>query len=300
VLVLFLCCKAIVTGGIIEGPAMVQSYENIFGTMSFGERSPGAFGALAYLLVKTFLPLGLSPDYSAESLPVELGWRWPLSVAGVCAGIGLLLYCRANLRRGGRGWALALAGVASYCLVSNLFFTIGVTLALRLVYLPLTAVGLGAGWAWARWRDSALARRRLRSGLAPLPDLVLAATVALLLAATWNFAPAWRTEADYARRTLAQFPRSWRANQNLAALLYVERDFEAGLQHARTALILRPEEAVSWDTLGVNATFVPGHEAEAEAALRKAIELNPLLSLPYKHLRYLFSRSNRSGECSPF
>jgi tetratricopeptide (TPR) repeat protein len=181
--------------------------------------------------------------------------------------------------------------------VSNLFFPIGVTLALRVLYFPLVAPALAFGWMWERWRSSigeAAIGRPKRYAL--VPDLAMAAALALLVLASRDFAPAWRTQLDFAERTVDRFPRSWRGHQNLAGLAYLRKEYERGLEHARIATELRPDEATSWDSRGLNAMFIASHGDEAETALRRAIALGPELVLPHHHLAMLLLKRHRPRE----
>ncbi len=290
----FLAGKYAVTGGVIEPRNEIPPFENVLAGMNFFRRLPAVAGIFAYALEKAIVPVALSPDYSAQSLPLEKGWLWPMSWIGIAIAVALIGYCAHNFRRGGRGWALAIAGLAAYGLTSNLLFPIGVSLALRLWYFPMTAFALGLGWLIGLAFDHSGQKR------ARFIYNVSCITLILWLQATWNFAPAWRSNADDASATLARFPQCWRAHHNLARECYGAKDFSNGLDHARIAVQLRPDEATSWDVLGLNAMFIPGREAEAEAAFKKAIELQANLPLSFQHLGNLYFMQGKLQDARPY
>lgn len=301
VLGLYLSARTAVTGGLIESPSSVPSYENEMARMLPADRLPAVLGIFGYALTKAVLPVGLSPDYSAESLPLADAARWPLTYLGALALLALAIFAAVDYRRRGRGRLLILGGLLAYGLTSNLIFTIGVSVAERLWYFPLVAIGLAAGWIWGRWFE----RVRLKtegggSFFINPPTLTLGLIAVLLLAATWSYAPAWRTELDRSLRIVERFPLSWRGNHNLSTELYLRGDYEEGLAYGRTATGVAPNEALSWDYVGLNAMHLPGHDEEAESAFRTALELNPGLDLGYQHLANHLWNQGRRDEALPY
>ena len=300
VLGLYLWGRVAVTGGLVEDPTSVPRYENVMAGLSFGERLPAALGVFAYAWSKALLPIGLSPDYSAASLALDSGWSWPMSYAGVVV-LGLLVSIAAvSYRRNGSAWTLILAGLLAYALISNAFFTIGVAVAERLWYFPLIALALGAGAGWERWVEGRVARSNRRRNISRPAWLAFALAVVLLLGATWSYAPAWRTPLSHALRTAQRFPRSWRANHNLAREYNLASQFEKGLEAGRAAADLRPDDARSWYVLALNAMNLDGKTEVAQEALRKSIELDPGLHRAFKLLGDLLILSGRPREALPY
>ncbi len=268
VLLVFLWGKAAVTGGLIEPASTVPPHENPLARMNFLQRLPAGLGILFDAAVQLVVPLGLSPDYSAVSLPVEDGWRWPLAWLGAMACLALRLRCAMG---GGGGWMIAAAAVGCWLPLSNIFSPIGVVTAERLWYLPSAAACLGAGAllaaAWEA-QPSAFAQRRT---LRELPVVLLLAWLMTSL----FYARAWRTQAGYAEWTVRRFPGSWRGHINLADADYHARQFTDGVIEGRRAVEIMPGIALGWDWRGLNAAFAgPQYWAEAEGALRRAPQLD--------------------------
>lgn len=306
-----------ILGAITESAATIPEFENPLAHMGHVERVPAVLGILGYAVSRFFYPFGLSPDYSAQSLPLDAGWGWPWSLAGLAILAGLAGYAIRNWRRGGRGWALVAAGLVTYGITSNAVLTIGVSLAERLWYVPSIVLALGLGavvgpWVEARRAASAdedasefvaSKSRSVRPGL--VPGAALGVVVVFLMMGTWHYAAAWRNQMGHALWTIERFENSWRGNHNAAREFFAGRSFHRGLAYSRKAVALRPEAAESWDYLGLNATFAGGengpngtgeHAAEAEAAFKRAIELDADLVLAYQHMGHLLMMQGRTAE----
>ncbi len=293
VLLVFLWGKAAVTGGLIEPASTVPPHENPLARMNFLQRLPAGLGILFDAAVQLVVPLGLSPDYSAVSLPVEDGWRWPLAWLGAMACLALAAWALRNARRGGRGWMIAAAAVGCWLPLSNIFSPIGVVTAERLWYLPSAAACLGAGAllaaAWEA-QPSAFAQRRT---LRELPVVLLLAWLMTSL----FYARAWRTQAGYAEWTVRRFPGSWRGHINLADADYHARQFTDGVIEGRRAVEIMPGIALGWDWRGLNAAFAgPQYWAEAEGALRRALQLDARLVKAHEHLALLYEMQGRRAD----
>ncbi|HOR28577.1 MAG TPA: hypothetical protein PLS90_00470 [Candidatus Sumerlaeota bacterium] len=290
----YLVLRARITGGLAAAPGEIPFHENPLARATFAARWPAVLGIFGYAASRLVYPLGLSPDYSAYSLPIERGWGWGWTWIGLLILAGLVGGALRCARQGsGRGAAwLVLGGLAAWGLTSNAAFPIGVITAERLWYWPSAAGCLGLGWLAA----AGLGRAERR-----LPRLFgygLALIVVLLCAASWHYAGAWRSQAAYAEWTVARFPASWRGHVNLAREAYQTREFERGAAEARIATRLLPGEEMGWVWLGLNATFLPARRAEAEAALRRALELKPALASVHRNLGNLYQLQGREAEAA--
>jgi len=288
----FVGFRAAITGGILEPVSTIPYHENPLAHLPFWSRLPASLGVFGYAVSRLFWPAGLSPDYSAVSFPFGRGWAWAWSWIGLAGALAILGYGIMNYRRGGRGWLLATAGAIGYGLIANGPLVIGVDLAERLWYWPSAAACLALGWGVGRVDE------RLNPGARRTAVLGFGLALVLLISAAWADAPAWRSPKDYALATLRRFPQSWRAHVNLARENYLEKDFERGAQQARQATSIFPNLAIGWDWLGVNAMFLPGDEREAEAALRRALALDPSLGETHRHLANLLERLGRKAEAA--
>jgi tetratricopeptide (TPR) repeat protein len=296
VLAVFLCGKAAVTGGLIEPASSVPFHENPLREASFGIRLPAALGFFASFLRRAVLPIGLSPDYSARSLPVLEGWRWPASWAGAAIAVGLAIAVAMRRRERCPACAWVVAFALAFGFVSNAVLPIGAVAAERLWQTPLTTAALGCAAAlakWTKWTE----RVEAAAGRAAILALTLA--ISALLAMTWSYAPAWRSNLDFARRTVEIFPDSWRGNHNLAVESFQARGFETGLLHARRAVELRPEAAQSWDYLGLNAALL-GRFEEAERAYFTALELEPDAPIVFEHVARLYLSQGMDEKALPW
>ena len=212
----------------------------------------GAWGRLAIalpaVLRAAFLlvwPSSLSVDYNPQVLPARTGMSIA-AVLGIVVLIGVpvvALWCRR------RAPAIAFAaGIAalSYLPTANLFFSAGVVLAERNLYLPAALPAALVGWAtiWVA------ARRGLR------PAAVAVAIVGIVCG--WRSfvrLPAWRDNRSQLVTLLADHPESYRAHASAAAVFAGTRDTAAARREYQIADSIFPDDRY---LNGANAIFLIG------------------------------------------
>ncbi len=190
-------------------------------------------------------PASLSVDYNPQVLPARTGMSIA-AVLGIVVLIGVpvvALWCRR------RAPAIAFAaGIAalSYLPTANLFFSAGVVLAERNLYLPVALPAALVGWA-TTW---VAARRGLR------PAAVAVAIVGIVCG--WrSFArlPAWRDNRSQLVTLLADHPESYRAHASAAAVFAGTRDTAAARREYQIADSIFPDDRY---LNGANAIFLIG------------------------------------------
>ncbi len=289
---LFVLGKWTVAGGLIEQAASVPIHENLLAQRTFADRLPAVIGIFGHAASRLVWPLGLCPDYSMASFPLELGWRWPWAWVGAVILVSLVVIMVVMIGRKRPGWTLVAAGLLTWGLTSNGLFPIGVVTAERLWYWPSAAACLGFGWG--------LTKLVGRTRPVPQRPLTLCAALAavLLMTAAWHYAPAWRSQRAMAQWTIDRFPQSWRGHVNLAREDYQDKAFSEGLTHARQATEILPEAPMGWVWLGLNASFLPDRRREAEPALRHALDLDPNLATVHRNLANLYQMQGRNAEAA--
>jgi hypothetical protein len=198
-------------------------------------------------------PASLSADYSPQVLPARFGISIA-AVVGVVVLVGipaLALWCRR------RAPAISFAaGVAalSYLPTANLFFSSGVILAERNLYLAAILPAALVGW-FVTW----LAARR---GLRPA-----AVTVAIVvIACGWRSSarlPAWRDNRSQLVTLLTEHPEAYRAHGSAAAVLAGTGDTAGARREYQTADSLFPGDPY---LDGARAIFLIGIGDTAAAA----------------------------------
>ncbi len=176
----------------------------------------------AWLLI---WPASLSADYGPQTIPARTGGSLE-ALLGFCIVVlvpALALWCRR--RAPAISFAAALAAL-SYMPTANLFFSSGVVLAERNLYLavalPAAFVGVAATW---------LANRR------DARQATVAAAILVVAAATRSFArlPAWQDNRAQLLTLLADHPESYRAHASAAAVLAGLHDTAGARREYRTA-----------------------------------------------------------------
>jgi hypothetical protein len=198
-------------------------------------------------------PASLSVDYNPQVLPARDG----ISISAV---LGLLVIVGIPaLALWGRRRAPAIAfaaGIAalSYLPTANLFFSSGIILAERNLYLAATLPAALIGWA----ATSLTVRRGLR------PAAAIVAIVAI--ACGWRSLarlPAWRDNRSQLFTLLADHPESYRAHGSAAAVLAGTGDTAGARREYRIADSLFPGDPY---VNGARAIFLIGIGDTAAAA----------------------------------
>ncbi|MBM3855160.1 MAG: tetratricopeptide repeat protein, partial [Verrucomicrobia bacterium] len=145
----------------------------------------------------------------------------------------------------------------------------------------------GAGLAQAR---SGLleARPGVRAGLAAVPVLVLAAL-------TWRQCAIYRDSHSLWSDTVARNPRAWIGRVNLGVELVARGQYEAALEHYRTALRLRPGAAEIQTNFGA-ALLHLGRHGEAVPVLEAATRSVPNLHAAWNLLGLALAGTGRPVE----
>jgi protein O-mannosyl-transferase len=190
-------------------------------------------------------PASLSVDYNPQVLPARVGMSLP-ALLGFVVIVGipaLVVWCRR------RAPAIAFAaGIAALsCLpTANLFFSAGVILAERNLYLAVILPAVFVGWS-ATWLA---ARRGLR------PAAVAVAVVAVACGSrAFARLPAWQDNRSQLLTLLADHPESYRAHASAAAVLAGTGDTAGARREYRRADSLFPGDRY---LNGANAIFLIG------------------------------------------
>jgi hypothetical protein len=192
----------------------------------------GTWGRLAIALpaalraaILLIWPASLSVDYSPQVLPARFG----ISIAaalGFVVSVGIpALALRCRRRAPAISFAAGIASL-SYLPTANLFFSSGVILAERNLYLAAILPAVFVGWA-ATW----LAARR-----GPRPAVLAVAIVAI--GCGWRSSarlPAWRDNRSQLLTLLADHPESYRAHGSAAAVLAGTGDTAGARREYQTA-----------------------------------------------------------------
>jgi hypothetical protein len=190
-------------------------------------------------------PAWLSADYGPQVLPVHSGLSFAAVLgAGVAVVVpALVLWCRR--RAPAISFAAGLAAL-SYLPTANIFFSSGVVLAERNLYLatmlPAVLVAWSAGWLAARrgGRPAALA------------------LAALAIACGWRSSarlPAWQDNRSQLLTLLNEHPESYRAHSSAAAVLAGTGDTAGARREYRIADSLFSRDPY---LLGARAIFLIG------------------------------------------
>ena len=286
-------------------PAVVREYAPLFAialaaaiVTFLAQRSSGAVATL------TALPLGFRLQNAVVTYagylwsllwPTQLAVFYPyrtLPVAEVSAALALLVALSVLAWRTRRTRPYLLVGWLWY--LGTLVPVIGIVkagdqaMADRFTYLPAIGIFLAATWAIA---DAASRDPRTRRALVPAAVLV---AIACLLT-TRRQVEHWRDSVTLFRHALAVTSRNHLAELNLAAALVERGDVAAGLEHARAAQALRPEDVKALATLGT-ALARSGHGDEAESAYRRALQSDPDSVLAWLGMAVLHAERGQWGD----
>lgn len=252
--------------------------------VSFAARVNNALSAYAGYVAHTLWPVGLYIPYPhpGESRP---GWH------GFAAAAFLFLITAALYAVRKRQPAL-LIGWGWFLIV--LLPTIGLiqvgfqAMADRYMYLPLLGLLVIAVQLCADLSRAFPPQRAVRAVL-----LVLIAAGLCVL--SWAQQAYWYNAFSLFSRAVAVRPDNVPARIQLAVVHLMDREPEPAEKHLRAAVTYDPGSPEAWSNLG-SALRMLGHTQDAEAAFRKAIELEPEAYAPALNLAALLFGENRIDE----
>jgi tetratricopeptide (TPR) repeat protein len=152
----FLVARVAVTG--VVGVPETFVFDNPLVALGALARVATALVVLGKGVMLLVVPVGLSPDYSFDAIPVVQSAADPRLWA-VAAGLGLVAWSVSRADRRPRALTMATAWYALAIVpASNLLITVGTIFGERLLYLPSVAFCLiaGAGVAWLTTRRHTL------------------------------------------------------------------------------------------------------------------------------------------------
>lgn len=197
-----------------------------------------AVHSLWFYVVKTVLPVGLSPIYELPDRVDRLAGPLAAATLGVTAVTVVVVALR-------RRWPAGLAAWTYYGLtlapVSGLVFN-GVLAADRYSYLPGLGWALLAGAGVAAVTDAS-ARRILRPALARAALGVAAATCLALAVLTWHQVQVWRDSGSLWRHAVSATPDCFMCQTNRGVWLLEQGAPGAGVTHLQRARALRPQDS---------------------------------------------------------
>jgi len=233
-------------------------------------RAAIAFYGYAFYVVRTALPLALSPLYElpARVDPFEL--RFVASAAGVLAVTLALVRLR-------RRWPAGLAAWAAYGIllapVSG-FIHAGHQLAHdRYSYLSCVGLALLLGGLPAVL-GRAVDAGRVRPALARVLAGALPAWLLALSYISWHQTQVWRDTETLWTHAVEVQPECAICRDNLGTVLVNNGLTVPGMAHLYRALEIRPDFSKAEGSLGLGFLQL-GRPAEAEARLRRAVDKHP-------------------------
>ena len=177
-------------------------------------------------------PRDLVADYSPAVLSAHTTFD-AVVAAGLVVGLTSVALVALSWRRA----PLVAAGIAWFAVVvlpvSNLFFSIGIVLAERTLYLPSVGLSLAVAGIVALLleRRAAAARGAALAG---------AAILLLLAGRTWTRTPTWESSATVLAALAAKHPESFRVQWVMGDQLLRAGRREEGLERFRVALGMMP------------------------------------------------------------
>ena len=273
----------IVLAALFAGDRTLSLPSRALADATLGERLLTVGAVIPHYVRLLLVPFDLSADYEPGVIPLvrtvstEAIAGWLLFVTVVI--VFVRLWRHHPVMAFALGWIpTALAPV------SNVFFTSGVVLAERTLYLPSVGACLLLGWGFdalvrrTEWLAATPAASDMRASFGRVRPAHLGVVLAVVLVAyagrTWTRSPAWRDDRTYLLTLLADHPESYRAHLVAGRVAMARRDLPAAERElviarrifARDALVYREAAAVA---------AALGRVAEAEALLDTAVALKP-------------------------
>ena len=267
--VLYFILRAIVLGRY----AFESKTEFIFNPLayiSFFERTFTALKILIMYIVKVFVPLNLSADYSYDQIPIVVNlFSSPLALTGL-AFLGLMIWTGYRILFRGRysvlDWLLIFFFIP-FLVVSNIFFPIGTIMAERLMYLP----SLGALMILAAAIDSAIKQSSKLSRQLGSASFILLLVVYGFLTVNRNLV--WASREALLTDIFEKSPNSVVAKTEYG-ILVLNKDKGLAKRLSLEVYEKYPDYVQNLNLRGA-VEVQEGNLEEAEKFLERALELRP-------------------------
>ncbi|HSB62894.1 MAG TPA: tetratricopeptide repeat protein [Thermoanaerobaculia bacterium] len=261
-----LAARRVVLGGVIKASTFrIFEVENPLAHVSTGERVMNAAAILFRYVGRMIVPLRLSADESAWSIPVVHGFN-PVGLAALVLGAALLIAAVAREREHMDVAFGVLFFALAFVTTSNLFFPIGTILAERVAYLP------SAGFALAL--STALLGRPSEAAPSSRRGAIFLTIVLLYAARTVVRNPVWDSDDRLFADTALSSPASAKAHYNLGWISAERGKFPLALEEYTRATRIYPRYFDAWAGKG-NAEQHLGRLADAERSFTQAIAVHP-------------------------
>ncbi len=232
--------------------------------VGFWTRSLTGLKVLTMYLSKMLVPRNLSADYSFNQIPlVHSFWRFDVVVGlALILVLILLLFWRKTRNT---PWSFgAITFLASYFIISNLFFPIGTVMAERAFYFPSFGLALLLS----------LCLDFLTRGVRKL-GLTLFLVVCLVYGVIiFNRNKVWADAETLYRDMVLKAPQSAHVKTNLGNFLIKNNNWQEGKDWLEKAYIIAPEHLPLLDGLGLVAEHDKRYQ-DAEKFYKKAISIRP-------------------------
>lgn len=265
-----------------------------------------------------FWPVGMSGDYSGNSIPLEESLLAPLPLAGLGVACLLVVLVVAPLTATLRGrpaarWLSmgAMLFVFPYLVIGNVLALNAAGLAERWLYFPATGFFLvfvaGVRRAAARTTNGDRSVFRLFGDREPGRSPIAARLAGVILLAvaltgialyTRKASYMWENNLAFFAQCLRATPESLRAYIVLGQRRREDGDLGAALDLYEQAVRRAPGHAPFWIEKGITLWRL-GRLDAAETALREAVELRPDLGQAQMYLGLLLARRGKVGEAEP-
>jgi protein O-mannosyl-transferase len=208
-------------------------------------------------------PVDLKVDYTPRTIDLVTS----VTPAVICGAALLLAALAAAVVARRRAPAITF-GIAWFFItvspVSNIFFSSGVVLAERNLYLPSVGAALVAGWIF---EQAVAVRPRVMVGFAT-------ALFAALAIRTWTRTPFWHDKRNFLMSEVGEQPESYRAHYAVCIVLVLDKNFAGGSYECRTARRLRIQDIGPYVS-GADAAMGLHDTVTAEVLLDSALHRSP-------------------------
>jgi tetratricopeptide (TPR) repeat protein len=254
----YLALRATALGGVVgaegHGFQAILYWANPAASAPLTARILTALRVLAMAVGLLIWPHPLSADYSYRQIPLIDSALAPGALLGIGVAATLAILVAVLWRRGPVACFWLVLALATYAVVSNVFFPIGTIFGERLLYLP------SAGFC-------VLAALALREPRRPVPRAIASLVVVVALvhwsAVTIARNPVWRDEMSLGLDMVRTAPDSVHAHHFLGATYQGEGRDEKALAELGRALEIYPEHLSSLYDVGL----IHQRHGDAESAL---------------------------------
>ncbi len=227
-----------------------------------------AFYVLNHYIYLILFPINLSGDYSYNQIPVIRSLLTNGIIISIICILLLIIIIIIKRKKYPTVFFAIFFFIASYIMVSNIFFLIGTIMGERLIYLPSIGFCILFGLIFNKLFEKS-----------PKRFIFILAIILICIIGLYSLRIVirnkdWQDNFKFFKKLVKTSPNSAKAHINYALVLKIEKRYQEQINELQTAMSINPKDTIAPIRLA-EAYLKMDKQEEAEKIIIRAIRNNP-------------------------